>query len=151
MKIARKICRILTRFYRQKWNFICSTRLQAPDYQNLTSGRLPLIYRHYIDFSQSFRNIIDNALEAMEERTVADSGDMSDRRFTVRIGVRIGIPPEHLPWIFEPFFTTKRATGGVRAGLGLFMVRRLLAPYKAEIRVDSIPGETWVTVSIPLA
>ena len=27
---------------------------------------LPLIYGHYIDFSQSFRNLVDNALEAME-------------------------------------------------------------------------------------
>jgi signal transduction histidine kinase len=116
---------------------------------------LPLIYGHYIDFSQSFRNIIDNALEAMEgtdHRHLTVVTTCQDKRFTVRIGdTGVGIPPEHLPWIFEPFFTTKRATGGVRAGLGLFMVRRLLAPYKAEIRVDSIPGETWVTVSIPLA
>jgi signal transduction histidine kinase len=115
---------------------------------------LPLIYGHYIDFSQSFRNLIDNALEAMEglehcHLTVVTA--CLDRRFTVRIGdTGAGVPPEHLPWIFEPYFTTKRTADGPRAGLGLFMVRRLLAPYKAEIRVDSVPGATWVTLSIPV-
>jgi two-component system, NtrC family, sensor kinase len=116
---------------------------------------LPLIYGHYIDFSQSFRNIIDNALEALEgtdHRHLTVVTTCRDRRFMVRIGdTGVGIPPEHLPWIFEPFFTTKQIAGGVRAGLGLFMVRRLLAPYKAEVRVDSVPGETWVTISIPVA
>jgi len=115
---------------------------------------LPLIYGHYIDFSQSFRNLIDNALEAMEglehcHLTVVTA--CLDRRFTVRIGdTGAGILPEHLPWIFEPYFTTKRTANGPRGGLGLFMVRRLLAPCNAEIRVDSIPGATWVTLSIPL-
>jgi two-component system NtrC family sensor kinase len=115
---------------------------------------LPLIYGHYIDFSQSFRNIIDNALEAMEgmeHRRLTVVTICQDRRFIVRFGdTGVGIPPEHLAWIFEPFFTTKKTPDGARAGLGLFMVRRLLAPYEAEIRVDSVPGETWVTVSIPV-
>jgi two-component system NtrC family sensor kinase len=115
---------------------------------------LPLIHGHYIDFSQSFRNLIDNALEAMDglehcHLTVVTA--CLDKRLTVRIGdTGTGILPEHLPWIFEPFFTTRRTADGPRAGLGLFMVRRLLAPYKADIRVDSVPGATWVTLSIPL-
>lgn len=115
---------------------------------------LPVISGHYIDFSQSFRNLVDNALEAMEglehcRLTVVTA--CRDRRLTVRIGdTGTGISPEHLPWIFESFFTTKRTADGPRAGLGLFMVRRLLAPYGAEIRVDSVPGETWLTLSIPV-
>ncbi len=115
---------------------------------------LPLIYGHYIDFSQSFRNLIDNALEAMEgleHRCLTVVTDCRDKRFAVRIGdTGVGISPANLAWIFEPFFTTKRISDGPRAGLGLFMVRRLLAPYEAEIRVDSIPGETWITISIPV-
>ena len=115
---------------------------------------LPLIYGYYIDFSQSFRNLIDNALEAMEgskRRHLTVITAYHDRQFTLRIGdTGVGIPPENLPFIFDPFSTTKQTSGGVRAGLGLFMVRRLLAPYEAEIRVDSEPGETWVTVSLPL-
>jgi two-component system, NtrC family, sensor kinase len=115
---------------------------------------LPLIYGYYIDFSQSFRNLIDNALEAMEgskHRHLTVITAYHDKKLTLRIGdTGVGIPPENLPFIFDPFSTTKQTSGGVRAGLGLFMARRLLAPYEAEIRVDSEPGETWVTVSLPL-
>jgi len=50
---------------------------------------LPLLYGHYIDFSQSFRNLIDNALEAMEGRdrrhlTVVTA--WRDGRLIVRLG-----------------------------------------------------------------
>jgi two-component system NtrC family sensor kinase len=114
---------------------------------------LPLLMGYYIDFSQSFRNLVDNALEAMEgtshpRLTVETTG--RNRRIVLRIGDNgVGIPPANLPRIFQPFFTTKQTADGDRAGLGLFMVRRLLAPYQAEIRVDSQPGRTWVTVSFP--
>jgi signal transduction histidine kinase len=115
---------------------------------------LPLFSGHYIDFSQSFRNLVDNALEAMEgmdRRRLTVVTAFQDRRVLMRLGdTGVGIRPGVLPRIFEPFFTTKGAPGGDRAGLGLFMVRRLLAPYQAEIRVDSAPGGTWVSVSIPV-
>jgi hypothetical protein len=114
---------------------------------------LPLFSGHYIDFSQSFRNLIDNSLEAMEgtdhPRLTVETA-CRDRRIMLRIGdTGVGIPPVSLPLIFQPFFTTKQTPDGDRAGLGLFMVRRLLAPYQAEIRVDSNPGGTWVTVTFP--
>ncbi len=116
---------------------------------------LPLLFGHYIDFSQSFRNLIDNGLEAMEgvdRRRLTVVTAYQDRQIRVRIGdTGVGIPPRHLSRIFDPFFTTKRTPDGDRAGLGLFMVRRLLATYQAGIRIDSAPGGTWVTVSIPVA
>ena len=116
---------------------------------------LPLICGHYIDFSQSFRNLIDNALEAMEgveDRRLTVATASRDGGIMVRIGdTGVGMAPGDLPRIFAAFFTTKRTPGEDRAGLGLFMVRRLLAPYRAKIRVDSRPGETWVTVTLPAA
>lgn len=111
---------------------------------------LPCIYGHYPDFSQSFRNLLDNALEAMEgadrrELTVATSCE--DGRPVLAVGdTGPGIPPEVQPLIFQPFFSTKRG----HAGLGLFMVQRLLAPYGAQITVDSAPGATWVRVRLPI-
>jgi signal transduction histidine kinase len=111
---------------------------------------LPPIRGHYLDFSQSFRNLLDNALEAMEgaERrglTVATS--LEDGQRLLYLGdTGPGIPPEIIPRLFEPFFTTKKG----RAGLGLFMARRLLAPYGGEIRITSVPRETWVTVTLPI-
>jgi signal transduction histidine kinase len=49
--------------------------------------------------------------------------------------------------LFEPFFTTK---GGNRAGLGLFVARRLLAPYGALFRYSSREEETVFEVSFPV-
>ena len=116
---------------------------------------LPLFSGHYIDFSQSFRNLVDNALEAMEGTDCRQLKVMTacrNRQILLRIGdTGVGIPPGNLPLIFQPFFTTKHTPGGGRAGLGLFMVRRLLTPYQAEIRVDSDSGGTWVTVTFPVA
>jgi two-component system, NtrC family, sensor kinase len=116
---------------------------------------LPLFPGHYIDFSQSFRNLIDNSLEAMaetERRLLTVVTACRNRRIMLRIGdTGVGIPPGDLPRIFHPFFTTRQTPGGDRAGLGLFMVSRLLAPYQAEVRVDSNSGGTWVTVSFPVA
>jgi signal transduction histidine kinase len=116
---------------------------------------LPPFSGHYIDFSQSFRHLIDNALEAMagtDRRHLTVVTACQNRRITLRIGdTGVGIAPGGLPLIFQPFFTTKHSLAGNRAGLGLFMVRRLLIPYQADIRVDSNSGGTWVTVSFPVA
>ena len=116
---------------------------------------LPLFSGYYIDFSQSFRNLVDNSLEAMagtDRRQLTVVTACQNRRIMLRIGdTGVGIPPVDLPRIFQPFFTTKQSLAGNRAGLGLFMVRRLLTPYQAEFRVDSDSGGTWVTVSFPVA
>ena len=111
---------------------------------------LPPIRGHYLDFSQSFRNLLDNALEAMEDaerRILTVATYLEDGWRLLCLGdTGPGIPPELLPRLREPFFTTKKG----RAGLGLFMARRLLAPYGGEIRITSDPGKTWVTVALPV-
>jgi signal transduction histidine kinase len=116
---------------------------------------LPAIFGHYLDFSQSFRNLVDNALEAMAgaarpKLTVETRFHNGER--LLRIGDSgPGIPPEIFPRIFDPFVTTKGTPARPRAGLGLFMARRLLAPYGGQIQIDSQPGETWATVRLPVA
>jgi signal transduction histidine kinase len=109
---------------------------------------------HYLDFSQSFRNLLENALEAMEgaarRRLTVVTAFAGGQRLLQLGDTGPGIPPEVAPRIFEPFFTTKRSGDNGHAGLGLFMARRLLAPYGGEIRVDSVPGETWVTLTLPV-
>ncbi len=117
-------------------------------------ANLPPVYGHYIDFSQSFRNLVDNALEAMENVTVrrltVETRLEAKRRF-LRIGdTGGGIPAGVGNRIFEPFFTTKGTAEQPRAGLGLFMARHLLAPYGGHIQVESSAGETWVTMILPV-
>jgi signal transduction histidine kinase len=115
----------------------------------LQSG-LPPIYGHYLDFSQSFRNLLDNALEAMaqaprRELTVV-TALKEGRRVLAVSDTGPGFPPEVRTRLFQPFCTTKQG----HAGLGLCLVRRLLVPYGAAIRVDSTPGATRVKVYLPL-
>ncbi len=114
---------------------------------------LPPLYGYYIDFAQSFRLVVDNALEAMEEaprRLLTVETSLEEDRRVVCIGdTGTGIPSEIFPWIFKPFVTTKSTAHKPRAGLGLFMVKRLLSPYQGQIRVTSRPGDTRVTISFP--
>jgi len=116
---------------------------------------LPPIWGYYLDFSQSFRNLVDNALEALEEaprRKLTIETCLQEGVRVLRIGdTGVGIPSEILPRVFAPFFTTKGTPEKPRAGLGLFMARRLLTPYGGQIRIESQPGETWVTVRLPVA
>ena len=118
------------------------------------STDLPPIYGHYIDFSQSFRNLVDNALEAMagaEHRKLTVATAVEDGCRVLKVGdTGEGISPEIRPRLFEPFITSKASQKPPHAGLGLFMAQRLLAPYQGEIRVESKPGETWVTVVLPV-
>lgn len=119
------------------------------------SPSLPPIHGHYVDFSQSFRHLVDNALEAMAESP--------RRRLTIKTSIKrdcrvlqvgdtgIGISPSLKSHLFQPFFTTKSTKETPRAGLGLFMTKRLLDPYKAEITIESRPGQTWVKVYLPIS
>ncbi len=145
-------------------NELCRLELELyqaqPFFRHMVEQRLhfqeglPRLRGHYLDFSQSFRNLLENALEAMEEserRCLTVSTALEDGRLILHVGdTGPGIPSKVMSRVFEPFFTTKRDRPHGRAGVGLFMARRLLAPYGGEIRLDSVPGETWVTVTLPV-
>lgn len=49
-----------------------------------------------------------------------------------------GVPPELSKRIFEPFFTTKSSGG---AGLGLAIVREIMAQHAGSVTLHSKPGE----------
>ncbi|MCB2187515.1 MAG: PAS domain-containing sensor histidine kinase [Deltaproteobacteria bacterium] len=114
---------------------------------------LPGVRGLYSDFSHSFRNIIQNAFQAMAECPQQVLG-ISSCREADHLVVRImdtgrGIPAENLEKIFEPFFTHNGVTRG-RFGLGLHSVRQLLLPYEVNLVVESEPGRTIFTLRLPL-
>lgn len=119
------------------------------------AGDLPPISGHYLDFSQSFRNLVDNALEAMagaSRRVLRVVTDYSGGLRRLRVGdTGPGIPPPLVPHLGTPFLTTKHQQPPGHAGLGLFLAKRLVAPYGGRLEVESRPGATWVTLVLPVA
>jgi two-component system NtrC family sensor kinase len=109
----------------------------------------------YSDFSQSFSNLVRNAIDAMEgcEKPVLTITTRGDEEY-IYIDINdtgVGIPPENIPHLFEPFFTTKPMEGGTLTGigLGLHSCYQLLRPYSAQFEVKSKPGDTTFVVKIP--
>jgi signal transduction histidine kinase len=58
-----------------------------------------------------------------------------------------GIAPANLPRIFDRFFTTARGSGGT--GLGLALVRTIANAHGGRVQVESRPGDTRFTLSLP--
>jgi PAS domain S-box-containing protein len=126
---------------------------------------LPRIQGLYSDFSQSFYNIVQNALDAMqdvEERKLSVKTVAQTDRKAIILSVRdtgCGIAQENLNRIFEPFFTTKAERNHTRpanqlpsgTGLGLSTLQNLAAKYDVDIEVKSRLGEgTEFILTIPL-
>lgn len=114
-------------------------------------GTLPPLKGYYHDFSQSFINLISNAIEAMENSPEKVLTIISEK---VGDGLRIsikdtggGLPQEMRPYLFTPFFTTK---GGKHKGLGLFIAKELLSKYNADFHYSFFEGQTVFRVTFPL-
>ncbi len=58
-----------------------------------------------------------------------------------------GISEANLPRVFDRFFTTNRQGGGT--GLGLALVRAIVRRHGGEVTVESRPGRTVFSVSLP--
>ncbi|MDJ0567994.1 MAG: ATP-binding protein [Pleurocapsa sp. MO_192.B19] len=112
---------------------------------------LPRIYAYGSELNQVWTNLIDNAIDAIDEkgnlwvRTIKENN-----RIVVEIADDgLGIPPKIQARIFEPFFTTKDIGKGT--GIGLDIVRRIvIGQHKGDIRVFSEPGNTRFQVCLPI-
>ncbi|HZY82222.1 MAG TPA: ATP-binding protein [Cyclobacteriaceae bacterium] len=103
------------------------------------------------EMNQVWTNIIDNAIDAMDGRpnSVLEIKTERDREFSV---VSItdngpGIPKEIKDKIFDAFFTTKPIGKGT--GLGLDVVRNIVAQHNGKVEVESEPGKTTFKVCFP--
>ena len=112
---------------------------------------LPLIPANAGELNQVWTNLIDNAIDAMEE-----GGRLALKARVHELWIEVevtdngrGIPEEIRPTIFEPFFTTKEV--GVGTGLGLGIAMRIVDTHQGHIEVRSQPGETTMCVRLPLA
>ena len=111
---------------------------------------LPKIWANAGELNQVWTNLIDNAIDAVE-----GEGHIKVRASRENEGILVevvddggGIPEESQGRIFDPFFTTKEIGAGT--GLGLDIVRRVVAGHGGEITFHSKPGETRFSVRLPL-
>jgi signal transduction histidine kinase len=104
---------------------------------------------HTNTFRRVLLNLVQNALEAMPQGgTLTLRGWQTASRVHLDISdTGTGIPADQLAQIFEPLYTTK-PTG---TGLGLYMVREIVAAHDGKIRVTShIVSGTTFTITLPL-
>ncbi|MEM9950283.1 MAG: ATP-binding protein [Chloroflexota bacterium] len=102
------------------------------------------------ELNQVFTNMIDNAVDAMD-----DDGEL---RITTRneydfVMIEIadngtGIPDAVKPHIFEPFFTTKDVGKG--SGMGLELSYRIVREHGGTIEVQSEAGHTRFIIRLPI-
>jgi C4-dicarboxylate-specific signal transduction histidine kinase len=111
---------------------------------------LPPILGYPDELNQVWTNLIYNALQAMDyQGTLKIEVRQQEENLLVSItDSGKGIAPEIMPRIFDPFFTTKPLGEG--SGLGLDIVKKILDKHQGKIFVESIPGHTTFTVSLPI-
>jgi signal transduction histidine kinase len=116
---------------------------------------LPHIEAHGSELNQVWTNLIDNAVDALEEAGMPNPTiTLRTRREGSWIVVTVedngpGIEEDHIPRLFEAFFTTKPIGQGT--GLGLDISYNIVArKHKGDIRVYSTPGCTQFEVWLPI-
>ncbi|MGB3535958.1 MAG: ATP-binding protein [Microcoleaceae cyanobacterium] len=118
---------------------------------------LPEITAFGSELNQVWTNLIDNAVDALNEgkpdnapptiiiRTCQKNNDL-------RVEIEDngpGIPEEIRNRILEPFFTTKPMGKG--SGLGLDLVRRIIENrHRGSLMIESQPGKTCFVVLLPI-
>ena len=95
-------------------------------------------------------NLVDNAVEALDQRGAIDIVAQHDpANSLVRIIVADngpGIPPAEREKLFLPYYSTKRRG----SGLGLAIVRRIVAEHGGSIEVtDNVPHGTRFAIELP--
>ena len=128
-------------------------RLRHVEMHTELADDLPEIEVLGSELNQVWTNIIDNAIDAMGGRGSLEIRAEPDARAD-GTGVLVeicdsgpGIPPESAQRIFEPFYTTKEPGRGT--GLGLHISHTVVARHGGRIEVDSRPGRTCFSVSLP--
>jgi signal transduction histidine kinase len=111
---------------------------------------LPPILCYPDELNQVWTNLVHNALQAMDNNgTLKIESLIQDNQVALKFtDSGKGISDEIRAKIFEPFFTTKPAGEG--NGLGLDIVKKIIAKHKGRIEVESEPGKTTFTVFLPI-
>ena len=112
-------------------------------------GELPKISCLGSELNQVWTNIIQNALQVLEESGGIITIETSATSDHVLIKIHDngpGIPEDVQEKVFDPFFTTKR---GKTSGLGLSVAQQVIHKHHGTIELQSSPGDTTFEVILP--
>ncbi|MEM6253027.1 MAG: ATP-binding protein [Cyanobacteria bacterium P01_D01_bin.156] len=117
---------------------------------------LPEIMAFGSELNQVWTNLIDNAIDALNEGFTGDVPKITIRTCQKNDCLRVevedngpGIPEELHNRLTEPFFTTKPMGKG--SGLGLDVVRRIVENrHGGSLMLESVPGRTCFIVLLPV-
>ncbi len=126
-------------------------------------GKLPEIDCYASQLNQVFMNVLNNAIDALEDSRSTKGEDtpalpqvrirttLAKNTVTIRIADNgIGMSPEVLQRLFDPFFTTKPVGKGT--GLGMSICYAIMEKHQGRLEVQSTLGQgTEFTISIPLS
>ena len=111
---------------------------------------LPPIMADHNRLEQVFVNLVSNAIDAIDEKTVQAKTDDKRKHITIRsyrqdgrvvaevVDTGIGMPEHVRNKLFEPFFTTKKTGKGT--GLGTSISYGIVKDYDGHIEVESELG-----------
>ncbi|MEO9887834.1 MAG: ATP-binding protein [Balneola sp.] len=111
---------------------------------------LPEFSGYVSELNQVWTNLLDNAIDAVEENGKIEVSAKTKNKnlYLIFKDNGKGIPEDVVSKIFDPFFTTKDVGEGT--GLGLDVVHKIIEKHGATIEVESKPGETIFELCFPL-
>jgi signal transduction histidine kinase len=129
---------------------ILKHKLKDVDVRREYAPDLPLVEAFGSELNQVWTNLIDNAVDAMDEK-----GELVLRAFPEGESVVVeiedhgpGIPPEIQNRVFDAFFTTKAPGKGT--GQGLHVVYSIVTQrHRGKLDLTSEPGKTVFRIEIP--
>ncbi|MBW4465831.1 MAG: HAMP domain-containing protein [Pegethrix bostrychoides GSE-TBD4-15B] len=111
---------------------------------------VPKVLCYAEELTQVWSNLIHNALQAMDGQGLLEiTVTQQEQQILVQItDSGGGIPADIQNRIFDPFFTTKPMGEGT--GLGLDIVRRIVAKHQGRVELQSQAGHTTFSVWLPI-
>lgn len=126
-------------------NISRSGKQQGIDFQLDLQRDLPQLALDKNLFRVAINNLLTNAIKYSNKNgTVVVSAESNDNAFIIRVkDDGIGIAPEDQPRIFDKFYRSDAEDVRTRPGhgLGLSLVREIIALHQGSIKVESTPGE----------
>lgn len=116
------------------------------NYQN----NLPNLYCYPDELNQVWTNLIHNSLQATGNEGII-TVTVAQQEKLLKVSIQDsgkGIEPENRIKIFDAFYTTKPIGEG--SGLGLHIIKKIIDKHSGTIDVESQPGCTVFTVSLPI-